>query len=111
MLNLAKRKCKPCEGGMKPLLRKQFEPYLTELNGWIVIENDTKIRQDYTFKNFVAALAFVNAVGEIAESEGHHPDIYIHDWCRVQLTLNTHAIGGLSENDFVVAAKIDQIKL
>jgi len=109
MEDLIKLKCIPCEGGIDPLTRKEFSTYLDQVSDWAVIDNDTKIQREFTFKDFKEALDFVNAAGEIAEEEGHHPNIYIHSWNKVEMTLYTHAINGLSENDFILAAKIDAI--
>lgn len=105
---LTQKKCLPCEGGIQPLTLKEYTLLLQQIKGWRVAEN--KLEKDFTFKNFKKALDFVNKAGKIAEQEGHHPDIYIHGWNKVRLTLYTHAIGGLSENDFIVAAKIDVVK-
>lgn len=110
MKTLTDVKCEPCEGGVDPLTRKDFEPYLEQVPEWSVIEDDTKIEREFEFKDFQAALDFINNAGEIAEDEGHHPDILLHGWNKVTFTLYTHAIGGLSVNDFVVAAKIDRLK-
>ncbi|HUQ85438.1 MAG TPA: 4a-hydroxytetrahydrobiopterin dehydratase [Candidatus Limnocylindrales bacterium] len=105
--NLKNKKCVPCEGGVKPLKHDEYRAYLrNELKDWIDIE-EKRIVKEYKFKNFQEALGFVNKVGVLAESEGHHPDIYLHSWNKVKLTLSTHAIGGLSENDFIMASKID----
>lgn len=105
--DLKYKKCVPCEGGVKPLTPGEYSAFLrTELNGWIDVDRK-QIEKEYKFKNFKEALAFVNKVGELAESEGHHPDISLHGWNKVKLTLSTHAIGGLSENDFILASKID----
>ena len=109
MDNLSQKKCEPCEGGVDALTREQFAPYLEQVADWSVID-DTSIERGFEFKNFAEALRFVNAVGEIAEDEGHHPDILLHGWNKVRITLWTHAIGGLSINDFIVASKIDRIK-
>lgn len=119
-MNLAAKKCVACEGGIPPLTGAALEPYLREVNGpdaspaptgasevgvkWEVI-GDKKIRKIFTFPDFKSAIAFVNKIGEIAESEGHHPDLQL-SWGRVVVELTTHAIGGLSENDFILAAKI-----
>lgn len=121
-MDLIGKKCVACEGGVFPLSGAALEPYLEAVNGpdaspaptgasevgvkWEVVENK-KIRKEFTFPDFKSALAFVNKVGDIAESEGHHPDIQL-GWGRVGIELWTHAINGLSENDFIVAAKIDQ---
>ncbi len=109
MENLSQKRCVPCEGGIDPLTRDQFEVYLEQLPDWTVLD-DKSIERELRFKDFVEAMAWVNKVAEIAEDEGHHPDIYIHGWNKVRITLWTHAIGGLSINDFVVASKIDRIR-
>ena len=109
MENLSTKKCEPCEGGIDPLARKDFEVYLEQVKDWSIIENDTKMEREYEFKDFKEALGFVNKAGVIAEEEGHHPNIFIHDWNKVKMILFTHAIGGLSINDFVVAVKIDKL--
>lgn len=104
----SEKKCVPCEGGTKPLASEEIREYLAELKTpWEVFE-DKKIRREFRFKNFVKAMAFVDCVADIAEAEDHHPDIHIH-YNRVVLELWTHAIGGLSENDFIVAAKIEKM--
>jgi 4a-hydroxytetrahydrobiopterin dehydratase len=105
--DLKQKKCVPCEGGVAPLTPDEYAAFLrNELKDWIAVD-EKKIEKDYKFKTFKEALDFVNKVGALAESEGHHPDIYLHDWNKVKLTLSTHAIGGLSENDFILASKID----
>lgn len=105
--NLTQKHCVPCEGGVKPLTPDEYGAYLrTTLSGWVDAE-EKRIVKEYKFKDFTEALAFVNRVGELAESEGHHPDINLHGWNKVTITLTTHAIGGLSENDFILASKID----
>lgn len=106
--DLVSQKCVPCEGTEKPLTHEQFTPHLAQLSGWNVI-NDVKIEKDYKFKDFKEALGFVDNVGDIAESEGHHPDIFLHGWNKVRITLSTHAIKGLSLNDFILAAKVDHV--
>jgi 4a-hydroxytetrahydrobiopterin dehydratase len=105
--DLKRKKCVPCEGGVAPLVRGQYEAFLRrELTGWVVVEEKV-LEKEYLFKDFAEALAFVNRVGALAEEEGHHPDIWLHGWNRVKLSLTTHAIGGLSENDFILASKVD----
>ena len=108
MLNLLFKKCKPCEGGTKPLTSDETAEYQRETPEWRLEKNETRISREFRFKNFVAAMRFVNEVAQIAEDEGHHPDLHI-SYSRVTVELWTHAIGGLSENDFIVAAKIDAI--
>ena len=89
---------------------KEIQEYLGKLQGkWEVID-EKKIQKQFSLKNFKEALAFINKVGEIAEFEGHHPDIRLFGYKNVEIELSTHAIGGLSENDFIVAAKIEQIE-
>lgn len=106
--NLTKKKCVPCEGGVKPLTSDEYGAYLRgELSGWTDVDA-VKIEKDYKFKNFQEALDFISKVGQIAEEEGHHPDMYLHNYKYVKLTLSSHAIGGLSENDFILASKIDE---
>jgi 4a-hydroxytetrahydrobiopterin dehydratase len=102
------RHCVPCEGGTKPLSKDAIDEYMKKLHGWQVID-ENKIEKKYHFIDFKRALSFVIEVGDVAEFEGHHPDIYLHSWNKVTISLSTHAIKGLSENDFIVAAKIDQI--
>mgnify|MGYP001618129866 CR=1 FL=1 len=93
---------------MKPLTTDEIAPYLPQVAGW-VLENDAKkISRTFLFDDFVKALKFVNAVGDIAENQSHHPDIFI-SYNRVTLTIFTHSIGALTENDFILAAKIDQL--
>ncbi len=105
--DLKYKKCVPCEGGVKPLTPDEYGAYLrSELDGWMDV-NEKKIEKEYKFKNFKEAIVFVNKVGTLAESEGHHPDISMYGWNKVKLTLSTHAIGGLSENDFILASIID----
>jgi 4a-hydroxytetrahydrobiopterin dehydratase len=108
-MDLKQKKCKPCEGGVPPLGSDQISQYLKEVNsGWEVVDNDTKIRKTFRFKNFREALDFANKVGEIAEDEQHHPDLHVY-YGKVIIDLSTHAIDGLSENDFIVAAKVDEL--
>ncbi|MBI4129040.1 MAG: 4a-hydroxytetrahydrobiopterin dehydratase [Parcubacteria group bacterium] len=106
---LAQKRCVPCEGGTVPLFRPATEELLQHVTGWLLSTDGKKISKEFKFKNFAEALAFTNKVGEIAESEGHHPDLSL-GWGYVRVELTTHAIGGLSENDFILAAKIDKIK-
>ena len=107
MSDLASRECAPCRGGVEPLRGAEVGKYLNELDEWEVVA-ERELRKAYAFENFLEALEFVHRVGQIAEAEGHHPDICF-GWGRAELTLTTHDIGGLSENDFIVAAKIDGI--
>ena len=107
-MDLTSKKCVPCEGGTKPLAKDKIEEYLPALDPqWEVIDN-LKLKRRFKFKDFKQAMEFVNKVADLAESEGHHPDIRIN-YNKVTLELTTHAIGGLSENDFVIAAKTELI--
>ena len=108
-MNLISKKCVPCEGGTPPFTAEQIATYMPQVPGWELVDGK-KIVKTFKLADFLGALAFVNAVGKVAEADGHHPDIAIN-YSRVTLTLWTHAIGGLSENDFIVAVKIDAIKL
>lgn len=106
MMDLSQKKCVPCEGGTKPLAPDKISEYVKAVNPqWQVIENKS-IKRKYKFKDFRQSLDFVVKVANLAESEGHHPDITIN-YNKVTLELTTHAIGGLSENDFIMAVKID----
>ena len=103
---LAAKTCTPCRGGVPPLSRQEAERFHNEARDWALLDDAHRIERTFRFRNFREALDFVGRVGELAEAEGHHPDIHI-SWNRVRLELTTHAIKGLSENDFVVAAKVD----
>jgi 4a-hydroxytetrahydrobiopterin dehydratase len=105
--DLADRKCVPCRGGTPPLTAEQYAPLLAQVDGWRVEENK-KLIKSFRFKNFVQAVEFVNAVTAVAEAEGHHPDLYVR-WGETRVYLWTHKIDGLSESDFVMAAKIDRL--
>lgn len=103
---LAKGKCKPCEGGVAPLTEAEAARYLIVLSGWQ--QHDTAISKTYRFKNYHETMAFVNATAWISHHEDHHPDLAVgYNQCAV--TYTTHAIGGLSENDFICAAKVDAL--
>jgi 4a-hydroxytetrahydrobiopterin dehydratase len=103
---LASRRCVPCRRGMPALTHEQIAYLLQRLEGWAV-EDDRMLVKTYRFPDFAAGLAFVNRAGAIAEAEGHHPDLHLA-WGRVGVELSTHVIGGLSENDFILAAKLDE---
>jgi len=107
-MDLTKQKCVPCEGGTKPFDKKETDKYLSMVKGWSVDE-EKKIKKEFKFKDFKEALNFVNKIGNIAESENHHPNIYLYGWNKVRITLTTHAIKGLSINDFILASKIDRV--
>jgi 4a-hydroxytetrahydrobiopterin dehydratase len=105
-MTLRDRKCVPCEGGAAPLSKKETKALLAQVEGWS--EKRQKLHKTRTFADFRAAMAFVGRVADLAEAEGHHPDFCVH-YNRVDFTVWTHAIGGLSENDFILAAKIDAL--
>lgn len=107
--NLLNQKCVPCEGGVEPLSRADAEDYLAEVSGWTMDSEAKKISKEFKYQDFIGAINFVERVADVAEMEGHHPDIHIH-YNKVTLELWTHAINGLSQNDFIVAAKVDQVK-
>lgn len=107
-MELTKQKCMPCEGGVDPLNRVEAEVIIKQVPGWELSSDAKSISKKYQFKDFSEALAFVNKVGEIAEAEDHHPDIHLVRYKYVEINLTTNAISGLSQNDFIVAAKIDE---
>lgn len=114
--DLLNKKCLPCEGGVPPLSHEEITGLMGQVSGWSLFEESNpnlnktgmgaKISKEYKFQDFIGAINFVNNVAELAESEGHHPDIKIN-YNKVTLELSTHAVGGLSENDFILAAKVD----
>lgn len=108
MVDLAGKKCVACEGGLVPLTLQQAETMVQNIPGWELKDNAKKIYREYRFSNFKKSLAFVNRIGEIAEQEKHHPDIMV-GWGYVNITIQTHAIQGLHENDFILAAKINKL--
>jgi 4a-hydroxytetrahydrobiopterin dehydratase len=106
-MDLLKKKCVPCEDkSIKPLGREDAQDYLDEISGWTLDPKGIMIFKEYKFKDFIGAINFVERVADVAEMEEHHPDIHIY-YNKVVLELSTHNIGGLSENDFIVAAKVD----
>jgi len=106
-MDLTQKKCKPCEGGVPLLTEEQTNDLLKQIPSWTIKEGN--VFKQFKFKDFKEAMAFVNKVAGIAEQENHHPDITI-SYSQVSIGLWTHAINGLSENDFILPAKIDQIK-
>ncbi len=107
MSELAAKECIPCRGDIPPLTPEEQEKLLEQLSGWVVIDNHHLLK-DLSFKNFAEALNYVNKVGEVAETENHHPNISF-TWGKAEIQIYTHKIDGLTESDFVLAAKIDQI--
>jgi len=109
MSNLSKKKCVPCEGGVEALFCERAEELQKELNSeWMLIDQCRMLARSFVLPDFKTALELANKIGAIAEEEGHHPDLTL-GYGNVGVELTTHAIGGLSENDFIVAAKIDEI--
>lgn len=107
MSDLAHKTCIPCRGGVPPMTPEQYQPLLAQLNGWKV-EKDHHLVRSFALPDFVQALALVNRIGDLAEREGHHPDIYLA-WGMVRVEIWTHKINGLTESDFILAAKIDEL--
>src|SRR5258708_4757068 len=105
-MSLAEKHCVPCKGGVPPLKGADLDSYRAQVPGWQVA-NEHHLERTYTFPDFRTALAFVNRAGEIAEAEGHHPDLYLA-WGKVGVKIWTHKIDGLTESDFILAAKLDQ---
>jgi 4a-hydroxytetrahydrobiopterin dehydratase len=108
MTELAGKTCTPCRGGVPPLDRAETERYLRETPGWALMDDGKRIERTFKLKHFRDALALVNRIGALAEDEGHHPDITF-GWGYVTVSLHTHKIKGLHENDFIMAAKINRL--
>ena len=108
-MDYASKKCVPCEGGTPAFTPEKAEEALRSLHGWDLQDGHTEIHRQLRFKDFKAAMRFVNAMADLAEAEGHHPDFAVH-YSTVDVTIWTHAVGGLSENDFILAAKLDRIE-
>ena len=111
MSDLSNKKCKPCEGGILPFDISEIHKYQKKVDGWDIAkgENETFfLKKKFKFENFLKSQKFINKVGNISEEEGHHPEIFF-GWGYAEIRITTHAIQGLSENDFILAAKIDQI--
>lgn len=107
MAELAERQCVPCRGGVPPLAGEEIEKLLPQLEAWQVA-NEHHLLKTYRFKDFRESLQFVNRIGELAEAQGHHPDICF-GWGKAEIAIWTHKIDGLTESDFVLAAKIDKL--
>ncbi|MBI4310954.1 MAG: 4a-hydroxytetrahydrobiopterin dehydratase [Chloroflexi bacterium] len=105
---LTQLKCEPCRGDTPPFTQEEIAVYLPQVSGEWQVVDDTKLRRIFTWRGFLRSMLFVNALAYLAEQEGHHPDMHI-SYNRVTVELTTHAIGGLSRNDFILAAKIDQL--
>lgn len=109
MNDLTQKKCTPCEGGVHALRETDAKRLLKEVPGWSLTSDGKAIRRDWKCKDFLSALDFFNEVGKLAEKEGHHPDLHLTGYRHAAIEMSTHAIGGLSENDFIMAAKINQV--
>lgn len=107
MSALSSKNCVPCRGGVPPLQSEDIAKLLTELDGWEVVD-EHHLKKSYRFSDFREAQVFVNRVGDLAEEQGHHPDIYF-SWGQAEISIWTHKINGLTESDFILAAKIDQL--
>ena len=107
MSQLSTKQCVPCRGGVPALKGDEIKPLLAELQGWDVID-EHHLTKLYPFPDFAQGLAFVNRVGELAEEQGHHPEIFL-TWGKVRIDIWTHKVGGLTESDFILAAKIDAL--
>ena len=111
MTDLHKKKCIPCEGGIPSFNLEEIHKYLKKVDGWDVKKNEEEnyfLEKEFKFKDFKNSQIFINKVGEIAEAENHHPDIFF-GWGYARIKIFTHAIKGLAESDFILAAKIDKI--
>src|SRR3954454_11769943 len=106
---LAKKHCTPCEGGTPALTAGQIRDALAAVPPWALTGDGKRLRREWRVKDFATALDFFNRIGEIAEAEDHHPDLHLTGYRNVAVELSTHAVGGLTENDFILAAKIDQL--
>ena len=110
MSELAKKRCIPCENGVDAYTLEEAQELMSQIDGdWMLVDEAHLLVREFRFKDFKQAMAFANKIGDIAEKENHHPDLSI-SWGAVSVELSTHAIGGLSENDFILAAKIDELK-
>jgi 4a-hydroxytetrahydrobiopterin dehydratase len=108
---LQRKHCVPCEGGIPALNQAEVEKFLKSVPNWKVTSDSKRIRREWTVKDFVSGLEFFQKVGDIAESEGHHPDLHLAGYRNLAIELWTHAVGGLTENDFILAAKIDELPI
>lgn len=107
--DLTAKRCKPCEGGVEPMSADEIASHLQGIPAWKTDDDQRAIRRTWSLKNFVQAMQLLQRVADLAEAEQHHPDLHLTGYRNVAIVLTTHAIGGLSENDFIVAAKIDAL--
>jgi 4a-hydroxytetrahydrobiopterin dehydratase len=106
---LTRKRCVPCEGSVPPLSRVESEALTRNVEGWALDPDAKQITRSWTMKNFMAGLDFFNKIAALAEEEGHHPDLHLEGYRNLKIVLWTHAVGGLTENDFILAAKINQL--
>lgn len=106
---LAARHCRACEGGVPKLAAEELSHYLSAVSGWALTADSRRIARSWKMKDFLAAIDFFNAVAKVAEAEDHHPDLHLTGYRNVTIEISTHAVDGLTENDFILAAKIDQL--
>ena len=105
--DLAEKTCIPCRGGVPPLTAQEIEPLLTRVDGWSV-EDNKRLKKTFKFNDFMGSMGFANKIAEVAEQQAHHPDLYVA-WGKVEVIIWTHKIDGLTESDFILAAKVDRI--
>ena len=106
---LTARKCRPCGQGSTSFSSEQAKQYSAQLSGWVLASDAKSISRQYVMKDFLVAVRFIDKIAAVAESEDHHPDLHLTSYRKLRIELATHSIGGLSENDFILAAKIDQL--
>ena len=111
LTDLTSKKCVPCEGGVPPLDSKDVAELLKTVPGWTLTDDEKGIRREWRVRNFLAGLRFFDKVGALAEDEGHHPDLHLEGYRNVTVEITTHAVGGLTENDFILAAKINGLPI
>jgi 4a-hydroxytetrahydrobiopterin dehydratase len=109
MEQLAKKKCVPCEGIGRAYTSVEIKAHMMDIPGWVLAQDSKSIERAFTLKNFVACVDLINKIKEIAEDEMHHPDLHLTGYKNLKVVLYTHALGGVTENDLIVAAKIDQL--
>ncbi len=106
---LTRKRCRPCEGGIPPLTREQSDAIIRNIEGWALDPDARRITRSWTVEDFMAGIDFLNKVAAIAKEEDHHPDLHLEGYRKVTIALSTHAVNGLTENDFILAAKINEV--
>ena len=109
--DLTRKHCVSCEGGIPPLSREEAQALMPSVEGWKLSDDGLRIEREWVLKNFMAGIGFFDEVARLAESEGHHPDLHLESYRKVRIDIWTHAVGGLTENDFILAAKINQLPI